>query len=50
MRFHHYGPSWGFGALCAMIFFGHLSAWWLLTAPLFLIECDWLRLKWPGGE
>ena len=35
--------SWALGVLCATIYFGHLSAWWLLAIPVFVISGPWTR-------
>jgi hypothetical protein len=36
VRIEFNGSSWGLGALCAAVYFGHVSPWWLVSAPLFL--------------
>jgi hypothetical protein len=49
MRLDFNGPSWGFGALCATVYWGMLSPWWLLLAPLCLVITPWthVRVHWP---
>jgi len=34
----YYGPSAALGFLCAAVYWGHASPWWLLTAPAFVIR------------
>ncbi len=38
MSFEFYGGSWALGALCAGVYFGHTSPWWLLLTPLLIFK------------
>jgi hypothetical protein len=36
MRLDFNGSSWAIGVLCAAVYFGHLSPWWLALTPALL--------------
>lgn len=37
MRIEFNGGSWALGALSATVYFGHISPWWFLLTPIFLL-------------